>query len=72
MHKELAIGVMNGTVWGLIVGLFAVGLYANPALGIVMSGAVVLNLLVAALPVSRFRSVYMRPAGIPHTARACC
>ena len=29
MHKELAIGVMNGTVWGLIVGLFAVGLYAN-------------------------------------------
>jgi magnesium transporter len=49
MHKELAIGVMNGTVWGLIVGLFAVGLYANVALGIVMSGAVVLNLLVAAL-----------------------
>jgi magnesium transporter len=49
MHKELAIGVMNGTVWGLIVGLFAVGLYANLALGIVMSGAVVLNLLVAAL-----------------------
>ena len=49
MHKELAIGVMNGTVWGGIVGLFAVGLYANLALGIVMSGAVVLNLLVAAL-----------------------
>jgi magnesium transporter len=49
MHKELAIGVMNGTVWGLIVGLFAFGLYANLALGAVMSGAVVLNLLVAAL-----------------------
>jgi magnesium transporter len=49
LHKELAIGVMNGTVWGLIVGLFAFGLYANLALGAVMSGAVVLNLLVAAL-----------------------
>ena len=49
MHKELAIGVMNGTVWGLIVGLFAVGLYGNVMLGVVMSAAVVLNLLVAAL-----------------------
>jgi magnesium transporter len=49
MHKELTIGVMNGTVWGLIVGLCAVTLYANVTLGMVMSGAVVLNLLVAAL-----------------------
>ena len=49
MHKELAIGVMNGTVWGLVVGMIAVGLYANLTLGMVMSGAVVLNLLVAAL-----------------------
>ena len=49
MHKELAIGAMNGTVWGLIVGLFAVGLYGNIAMGVVMSAAVVLNLLVAAL-----------------------
>ncbi len=49
LQKELAIGVMNGTVWGLVVGIFAIGLYTNIALGMVMSGAVVLNLLVAAL-----------------------
>jgi magnesium transporter len=49
LQKELAIGVMNGTVWGLVVGIFAIGLYTNIALGMVMSGAVVLSLLVAAL-----------------------
>jgi magnesium transporter len=49
MHKELAISVLNGSVWGVIVGVFAVALYANVRLGAVMSGAVVLNLVVAAL-----------------------
>jgi magnesium transporter len=49
MEKELVISVMNGVVWGLIVGVFAAALYANAALGAVMTGAVVLNLLVAAL-----------------------
>jgi magnesium transporter len=49
MHKELAISLLNGSVWGVIVGVFAVALYANVSLGAVMSGAVVLNLVVAAL-----------------------
>jgi magnesium transporter len=49
MRKELAISVMNGSFWGLLVGVFATILYANFALGVVMSGAVVLNLLTAAL-----------------------
>jgi magnesium transporter len=47
--KELAISLLNGSVWGLIVGVFAVALYSNLTLGVVMSGAVVLNLFVAAL-----------------------
>jgi magnesium transporter len=47
--KELAVGLLNGAVWGLVVGLGAVVLYANLALGMVMGSAVVLNLVVAAL-----------------------
>ena len=46
--KELSIGMLNGSVWGLIVGGFAVLIYAQIGLGLVMTGAVVLNLVVAA------------------------
>ena len=49
VRKELAIGLLNGSVWGVIVGLLAMALYSSASLGIVMSGAVVLNLVVAAL-----------------------
>jgi magnesium transporter len=49
LSKELGISLLNGLVWGLVVGLFAVALYSNVALGVVMSSAVVLNLVVAAL-----------------------
>jgi magnesium transporter len=47
--KELMVGVLNGTVWGLLVGVASALLYSSPALGAVMAAAVVLNLLVAAL-----------------------
>ena len=49
LRKELVVSLLNGTVWGLIVGLFAVIFYASAGLGAVMSGAVVLNLVVAAV-----------------------
>ena len=49
LRKELLVSLLNGSVWGLIVGLFAFGFYASAALGAVMSGAVVLNLVVAAV-----------------------
>ena len=49
LTKELVIGLLNGSAWGLIVGLFAVALYGNLALGVVMASAVVLNLVIAAL-----------------------
>jgi magnesium transporter len=48
-HKELGISLLNGLVWGLVVGLAALVLYSNLALGMVMSSAVVLNLVVAAV-----------------------
>ncbi len=49
LRKELVVSLLNGGVWGLVVGLFAFGFYASAALGLVMAGAVVLNLMVAAV-----------------------
>jgi magnesium transporter len=49
LGKEVAISLLNGVVWGLVIGVFAVALYARLALGAVMAFAVVLNLVVAAL-----------------------
>ena len=49
MYKELAIGGFNGLLWGGIAGLFAYFLYHSVALGIVMTGAMLLNLLVGAI-----------------------
>lgn len=46
--KELSISVVNGLMWGGIAGVFAWLLYRNPALGLVMTGAMLLNLMVAA------------------------
>ena len=48
LRKELLVSVLNGTVWGIVVGLFAVAMYWDVNLGLVMSGAVMLNLVVAA------------------------
>lgn len=47
--KELAIGVLNGLVWGGVAGLFAYVLYKNVVLGLVMTAAMLLNLLLGAL-----------------------
>ena len=49
MVKEVTISLLNGVVWGLVIGVLAVALYARLALGAVMAFAVVLNLVVAAL-----------------------
>lgn len=46
--KELAIGGLNGLVWGGIAGFFAYSLYHSVSLGIVMMSAILLNLLVGA------------------------
>ena len=43
LNKELTIGVVNGAAWGLLVGLFAVIIYSQVGLGMVMAGAVLLN-----------------------------
>jgi magnesium transporter len=40
---------VNGVLWGGVLGMLAWGLYGNVALGAVMSLAMLLNLIVAAL-----------------------
>jgi magnesium transporter len=49
LAKELGISVLNGAVWGGVLGLVAYLLYRNVALGGVMALAMLLNLVVAAL-----------------------
>ncbi len=49
ISKELAIGVLNGLVWGGIAGLFAYYLYRNALLGVILTSAMLLNLLLGAL-----------------------
>jgi magnesium transporter len=47
--KEIGVAALNGLIWGSVVGLFAYMLYGKPALGLVMMGAMTLNLLLAAV-----------------------
>ncbi len=46
--KELSIGLLNGVVWGSLIGVLVWGLYQDQQLGLVMCAAMMLNLLVAA------------------------
>jgi len=47
--KELSVSALNGMIWGSVVGLFAFLIYHSWQLGLVMTGAMVLNLLLAAV-----------------------
>jgi magnesium transporter len=46
--KELAISGLNGVVWGGVAGLFAYWLYKDILLGVIMTSAMLLNLLLGA------------------------
>ena len=47
--KELGVSALNGLIWGGVVGVFAFVIYHNWQLGVVMTGAMMLNLLLAAV-----------------------
>ena len=47
--KEIGVSVLNGLIWGGVVGLFAYLIYRNWELGVVMTAAMLLNLLLAAV-----------------------
>lgn len=48
ISKEIGVGIVNGSVWGSVVGLFTYAIYRNMQLGLVMALAMLLNLLLAA------------------------
>lgn len=49
LRKELVVSLLNGLVWGSVMGLFAYGIYRSIPLGLVMLAAMALNLIVAAV-----------------------
>ncbi|MDH4612704.1 magnesium transporter [Pseudomonas sp. BN102] len=49
VRKELGVALINGLLWGGVIGLVAFYLYGSWSLGVVMTGAMTLNLLLAAL-----------------------
>jgi len=48
LRKELAVSLINGIVWGGVIGVVAYLLYGSWSLGVVMTAAMTLNLLLAA------------------------
>ncbi|MBB1125881.1 magnesium transporter [Thiospirillum jenense] len=48
LRKELGVALINGIIWGNVIGLLAWWLYDNLKLGLVMVAAMTLNLLLAA------------------------
>ncbi len=47
--KEIGVALLNGLIWGGMLGLIAFGIYGKPALGLVMTAAMTLNLVLAAI-----------------------
>ncbi len=47
-RKELGVAVVNGVIWGGVIGLVIWGIYGDLDLGLLMVAAMVLNLLLAA------------------------
>ena len=48
LKKELGVGLVNGLIWGSVMGLVSFALYHNVGIGLVMVAAMTLNLLLAA------------------------
>jgi magnesium transporter len=60
LRKELGVSLINGLVWGSLLGLVSWWLYESASLGLVMTAAMTLNLLLGALagvaiPILRYR-----------------
>jgi magnesium transporter len=60
LAKELGVSMINGLMWGGLLGALAYVLYRNFSLGVVMTAAMTLNLLLAAtagvlIPLMRYR-----------------
>lgn len=49
LKKEIGVALVNGLIWGSVMGVVAYGLYGSEGIGFVMVAAMTLNLLLAAI-----------------------
>ena len=49
LMKELLVGVLNGLMWAIVVGLASWAWFQDPGIGLVIAAAMVINLIAAAL-----------------------
>jgi len=49
LRKEIGVAMVNGLIWGSLLGFVAWWLYRSVPLGLVMTAAMMLNLMVAAV-----------------------
>ena len=49
LFKEIGVALLNGILWGSVLGAFAYLLYGNIQLGYVMTAAMILNLILSAI-----------------------
>jgi len=47
--KEASVGLLNGLIWSLLIGIVGMAWFSNVKLGLVIAAAMFLNLLIAAL-----------------------
>lgn len=49
LTKELAVGLLNGVLWAIVVALIAVMWFKDTEIGIIIAAAIIINLVAAAL-----------------------
>ncbi|HKJ07756.1 MAG TPA: magnesium transporter [Gammaproteobacteria bacterium] len=49
LFKELAVGVLNGMIWALVVAVIATAWFKNVHIGMIIAAAMIINLVCAAL-----------------------
>lgn len=47
--KEFAVGLLNGLIWSLVVGIIATAWFKMPMIGVIIAIAIIINLVVAVL-----------------------
>lgn len=49
LAKELTVGILNGVVWSVVIGIIAGIWFDSVALGVIIASAIIINLVMAAL-----------------------
>lgn len=49
LNREFVVGLLNGTLWAIVVSILAVLWFSDPKIGVVIAAALLINLVVAAL-----------------------